>query len=51
MMENDPAGRFWAGSTDTYGMNAAGSLYCLHHNLSVEKSFTCKYIKWNYLVT
>ncbi|CJH72132.1 Gluconolactonase [Streptococcus pneumoniae] len=33
----DPAGRFWAGSTDTYGMNAAGSLYCLHHNLSVEK--------------
>ncbi|EJR23400.1 SMP-30/gluconolactonase/LRE family protein [Bacillus cereus] len=33
----DPAGRFWAGSTDTYGMNAVGSLYCLHHNLSVEK--------------
>ena len=47
----DPAGRFWAGTTDTYGINAAGSLYCLNNNLKVEKSFTCKYIKWHSLVT
>ncbi len=33
----DPAGRFWAGTTDTYGINAAGSLYCLNNNLKVEK--------------
>ncbi|MDT3498070.1 SMP-30/gluconolactonase/LRE family protein [Bacillus toyonensis] len=32
-----PAGRFWAGTTDLNGINAAGSLYCLHNNLSVEK--------------
>ncbi|HDR7686745.1 SMP-30/gluconolactonase/LRE family protein [Bacillus toyonensis] len=33
----DPAGRFWAGTTDLNGINAAGSLYCLYNNLSVEK--------------
>ncbi|WP_459502898.1 SMP-30/gluconolactonase/LRE family protein [Bacillus sp. C1] len=33
----DPAGRFWAGTTDLYGVNAAGSLYCLHTDFSVEK--------------
>lgn len=33
----DPAGRFWAGTTDLNGINVAGSLYCLYNNLSVEK--------------
>jgi len=28
----DPAGRFWAGTTDLNGINAAGSLYCLYNN-------------------
>ncbi|MFJ8353738.1 SMP-30/gluconolactonase/LRE family protein [Bacillus paramycoides] len=33
----DPAGRFWAGTTDLYGISGAGSLYCLNNNYSVEK--------------
>ena len=33
----DPAGRFWAGTTDLYGINAAGSLYCLDTDFSVKK--------------
>lgn len=33
----DPAGRFWAGTTDLYGIHAAGSLYCLHNNFTVDK--------------
>ncbi|WP_144507120.1 SMP-30/gluconolactonase/LRE family protein [Bacillus mycoides] len=33
----DPAGRFWAGTTDLYGINAAGSLYCLNNNFNVDK--------------
>ncbi|MED1024077.1 SMP-30/gluconolactonase/LRE family protein [Bacillus mycoides] len=33
----DPAGRFWAGTTDLYGISGAGSLYSLNNNLQVEK--------------
>ncbi|MFP3414086.1 SMP-30/gluconolactonase/LRE family protein [Bacillus sp. SIMBA_074] len=35
----DPAGRFWAGTTDLCGINAAGSLYCLNNNFNVDKKF------------
>ncbi|PEI95753.1 Senescence marker protein-30 [Bacillus pseudomycoides] len=33
----DPAGRFWAGTTDLYGVSAAGSLYFLDTDFSVKK--------------
>ncbi|PEY38335.1 hypothetical protein CN354_10825 [Bacillus cereus] len=33
----DPAGRFWAGTTDLYGINGAGSLYCLDTDFNVKK--------------
>lgn len=33
----DPAGRFWAGTTDLYGINEAGSLYFLDTDCSVKK--------------
>ena len=35
----DPAGRFWAGTTDLYGISGAGSLYSLNNNLQVEKKY------------
>lgn len=33
----DPAGRFWAGTTDEEGINGNGALYCLDVDLNVEK--------------
>lgn len=33
----DPAGRFWAGTTDSIGIDGKGALYCLHTDLSVDK--------------
>lgn len=34
----DPAGRFWAGTTDLYGVSAAGSLYFLDTDFSVKSN-------------
>lgn len=33
----DPVGRFWAGTTDSVGVDGKGALYCLHTDLSVSK--------------
>ncbi|MFD3449973.1 SMP-30/gluconolactonase/LRE family protein [Microbacteriaceae bacterium 4G12] len=33
----DPAGRFWAGTTDSVGINGDGALYCLDTDLTVKK--------------
>ncbi|MGG2094052.1 SMP-30/gluconolactonase/LRE family protein [Bacillus sp. S13(2024)] len=33
----DPAGRFWAGTTDSVGISGEGALYCLDTDLTVKK--------------
>ncbi|WP_242223811.1 SMP-30/gluconolactonase/LRE family protein [Bacillus cereus group sp. BfR-BA-01380] len=33
----DPAGRFWAGTTDAVGIDGKGALYCLDTDLTVKK--------------
>lgn len=41
----DPAGRFWAGTMEIEErQNPTGSLYCLNHDLSVEKKLSNLYI-------
>ncbi|PFZ04736.1 SMP-30/gluconolaconase/LRE domain protein [Bacillus pseudomycoides] len=33
----DPCGRFWAGTTDSIGINGKGALYCLNTSLHIKK--------------